>query len=111
VQAALGPPAVEVRGAPAVRAVVRDQPHRTIVHLLNLNVRRLSSFEDKVTPATGLTVAVRVPLKKVRTVRALTADIGASAGALTFSATAEGRETMVKITLPRLEVAALLVVE
>jgi len=46
VQAALVQPAVQLRGAPAVRAIVRDQPGRTIVHLLNLNVQRFGAFAD-----------------------------------------------------------------
>jgi hypothetical protein len=111
VQAALGQPAIQVRGAPAVRAVVRDQPHRTIVHLLNLNVQRLSSLEDRVTPANDLPVEVLVPLKNVRAVRALTADAAATSGAVSFSARPAGRQTLVQMTLPRLEIATLLVIE
>jgi hypothetical protein len=111
VQAAIVEPSVQVEGAASVRAVVRDQPQRTIVHLLNLNVQRLSSFEDKATPVTDLRVAVLVPFKKIRSVCALTADAAGTSGALPFSATAKGRETLVQTTLPRLEIAALLCIE
>jgi hypothetical protein len=111
VQAAIGQPAVVVQGAPRVRAVVRDQPHRTIVHLLNLNVQRLSSFEDKVTPASEVSLTIRVPLKKVHSVRALSADAAATTGPLPFTATSEGRQTLVQTTVPHLEIASLLVVE
>jgi hypothetical protein len=111
VQAAIGEPSIRVEGAATVRAVVRDQPHRTIVHLLNLNVQRLSSIEDRVTPVTNLRVVVRVPWKKVHSVRALTADAAGMSGALQFSATAKDRATLVQITLPRLEIATMLRIE
>src|SRR5262249_41922363 len=54
-------PSISVQGPPTIRATVYDQSKRTIIHLLNLNIQRLSSFEDKVTPAQGMYVSVRVP--------------------------------------------------
>ena len=111
VQAVVVEPSIRLEGGTTVQAVVRDQPHRTIVHLLNLNVQRLSSFEEEVTPATDLREAVRVPSKKVRSVRALTADVGATVGALRFSATPRGRETLVETTVPRLQIATMLRIE
>ena len=110
VQAALAPPAIRVSGAPAVRAIVRDQPRRTIVHLLNLNVQRLGSFEDKVNPVFDLSVAVCVPLKAVHAVHALTADDAAASGLVPFTARAMGRQSLVEITLPRLDIATMLVI-
>jgi hypothetical protein len=59
--------------------VVHDQPGKQIVHLLNLNVQRLSSFEDKVNPATDVRVQVRVPFA-ARSVNALSADAEATQG-------------------------------
>ncbi len=111
VQAAITGRSVRVEGPASVRAVVRDQPRRTVVHLLNLNVRRLSSFEDQVTPAEGVRVTVRVPLKKVRSVRALTADVAGTSGPLQFSRTPDGRGTLVQTTVPHLEIATLLLIE
>jgi hypothetical protein len=111
VQAVITQPSIRLAGAPTVRAVVRDQPHRTLVHLLNLNVQRISTSEDKVTPVTELRVAVVVPLKKVHSVRALTADAAGTAGAVPFTSTAKGRETLVQITIPRLEIATIVVIE
>jgi hypothetical protein len=111
VQAAIPEPSIRVVAAPTVRAVVSDQPRRTLVHLLNLNVQRISTSEDKVTPVTDLRVAVRVPLKKVHSVRALTADAAGTSGAVPFTSTAKGRETLVQITLPRLNIATLVVIE
>lgn len=111
VQRVIGKPSVEVLRPPAVRAVARDQSSRCLLHLLNLGVQRLSSFEDKVTPASDVQLLWRVPFKRVRTVRALTADLGASSGPLAFSARREGNETLIEIRLPRVEIATLLVCE
>jgi hypothetical protein len=74
-------------------------------------VQRLSSFEDKVTPALDIRVSLRVPFKKVRSVRALTADPEGAAGPLKFSLTSERAGSLIETTLPRLEIAAILVVE
>jgi hypothetical protein len=79
--------------------------------VLNLNVQRLSSFADKVIAAEAVGVTVRVPFKTIRSVRALTADAGATAGLLSFSAKRTGDESMVELTLPRLEIATLLMIE
>jgi hypothetical protein len=110
-QPAIDKPAVIVRGPTTLRVLVRDQGHKTIVHLLNLNVQRLSSFADQVAAATEVQLTCRVPFKRVRSVRALTADSDATAGRLPFTAQRDGRETVVKATLPRLEIATILVIE
>jgi hypothetical protein len=52
-------------------------------------------------------VLCRVPFGRVRSVWAVTAD----EGGLEFSAKAAGKETLVEVTLPRLEVATMLVIE
>ena len=111
VRAAIPEPSIRLEGAPTVRAVVRDQPRRTLVHLLNLNVQRISTSEDKVTPVTELRAIVLVPLKKVHSVRALTADAAGTSGTVPFTATTRGRETLVQITLPHLDIATILVIE
>ena len=82
--AALGAPSLTVDGPATVRAYAHDQPDRTIVHLLNLNVRRLSSFEDAVTPTGEVRVKVRVPFAKVRSVTSHTADERTAKGRLNF---------------------------
>jgi len=104
-------PSVSLRGPPTLRAIVRDQPGRTMVHLLNLNIQRLSSFEDKVTPATDVNLTCRVPFKRVRSVRALTADAAATVGLLNSTTRRDGRDTLVEITIPRLEIATIVVIE
>ena len=110
-QKAITRKSVLVHGPPTVRAAVRDQHNRTILHMFNLDIQRLSSFEDKVTPVRNLHIAVRVPLKRVRSVRALTADAGGAGRVLEFSATATEGQTLVETSLPQLDVGAILVVE
>ena len=111
VQAAIRRPSVTLAAPVTVRAVVCDQSKRTIVHLLNLNVRRLSSFEDKVNPVSNVRVTLRVPFKAVHSVKALTADVGGSRGPLPYTARREGGEAVVETTLGQLEIATLLVCE
>jgi len=104
-------PAITLTGPPTLRAAMRDQRARTVIHLLNLNVRRLSSFEDRVTPATNAQISCRVPSRRVRSVRALTADAEASRGELLFRVRRGGTESVVDFTVPRLDISALIVVE
>jgi hypothetical protein len=111
VKSAISNPSVSIDGPKSVRALVHDQKRRTIVHLLNLNIERLSSFQDRLQPAENLGVSVRLPVKSVRRVRALTADIGATSGELPFENRSEPTASVVEIRLPRLVVATLLVVE
>jgi hypothetical protein len=103
-------PSVTVTGAPNVRAVVHDQDGRTIVHLYNLNVQRLSSFDDKVTPATDVGLSVATP-PNVRSVRILTADAGGSSGPLKFQALGAGSGATVETKIPRLDISAIVVIE
>ena len=110
-ETAIGVPSIVLRGPPTVRAVVHDQGKRTIVHLLNLNVQKISSFEDKMNPVSDVRITVRVPSKTVRSVRALTADTGVTRGLLAFTTWREGTHSMVEIKLDRLEIATILVYE
>jgi hypothetical protein len=103
-------PSLTVTGAPNVRAVVHDQDGRTIVHLYNLNVQRLSSFQDKVTPAKDVGLSVTTPAG-VRSVRILTADAGATSGPLKFQASGAGSGSVVETKIPRLDVSAIVVIE
>ena len=99
-----------VTGAPNVRAVAHDQDGRTIVHLYNLNVQRLSSFEDKVTPAKDIGLSIAVP-PNVKSVRLLTADAEGSSGPLVFKATGIGDESRIETKIPKLDISAILVIE
>ena len=104
-------PSLELTAPNTVRAIVRDQVKLTIVHLLNLNIQRLSSFQDKVQPAENVRVTCRIPSKDIRSVRALTADKDGTGGSLDFSTQPEGDDTLVELTLPRLEIATILLIE
>jgi hypothetical protein len=103
-------PSVTVTGAPNVRAVAHDQDGRTIVHLYNLNVQRVSSFEDKVTPATDVHLSVATP-PEVRTVRILTYDENGSSGPLKFLGLGAGNGATIETTIPRLDISAIVVIE
>jgi len=102
---------IAFNGPPSVRVVVRDQPERTIVHLLNLNVKRISSFEDKVTPVSGISLKLHVPLQEVRAVQALTADESATTGKIEFVATKGKNGSDVSFQLPDLGISTMVVIE
>ena len=104
-------PTLTLQGPPSVRAVVRDQGRRTIVHLLNLNIQRLSSFEDKVTPASDIGIQVRVPLKRVHKVRLLTADEPQLPELLPFVTRTDKGDTVVDFKVCRLAVSVIAVIE
>jgi len=111
VRRTLTSPSLVMDGPATLRAIVRDQAGRTIVHVLNLNVERLSSFEDRVTPATEIRLFCRVPFTKVRSVRSFTADTEGAAGALPFKLHKDGNGRIVEATLPKLQLAAMVLIE
>ena len=106
---AAGGRSVVVAGAPTIRVVVRDQARRCLLHLYNLGVERLSSFEDRVHPATDVAVRLRVPFSDIRSVTALTADANATAGKIPFTIERAAGETWIAVTLPKLELSTILV--
>src|SRR5262249_12818864 len=106
----IGTSSISVHGPGTVRVVVRDQGRRTIVHLLNLNIQKLSSFEDKVTPAENVEVEVRVPLRRAHSVKHLSADEDGT-DRIKFTTRTDGGQLFVRTTVPNLKIAALLVVE
>jgi hypothetical protein len=110
---AVAKPSIVLRGPDTLRAVVRDQPGRAIVHLYNLDVQRLSStsFEDQVHPAQQIGLTLRVPFRRVRSVRALTADTDSTHGALNFTVRPDGNGSVIEMTYPKLEIATILVIE
>ena len=107
----IGVPAVVVRGPATVRAVVRDKPQQTVVHVLNLNVIRRSSFEDEVHPAENVRLTVRVPFRNGCTVRAITADAQGTSGDVPADFHADSQGGTVDFVVPRLEVAAIVILE
>jgi hypothetical protein len=104
-------PSLQIKAPSTVRVAVRDQPNRTIAHLLNLNVQRLSSFEDRVTPAKDLTLRVRVPFDAVRDATIHTADEHGTSGPLVPTIWRESDKTGVELKVPRLDVSAILVID
>ena len=93
-----------------MRAIVHDQPGRTIVHLYNLNMQRLTSFEDKVTPVENVKLEVVHP-SQVSAVKLHTADENKTAGPLQFTTQAIESGTLVSTTVPRLDISAILTIE
>ena len=106
----IGNASVTVAGPSSVRAVVHDQPGFTIVHLYNLNIEKVSSFEDKVTPATDVKLSVSTPFD-VRVVNLQTADDNQSAGSCKFTLSDNGTGQMVSLVIPRLDVSAIVTIE
>jgi len=112
VREAVATPAVVVEGPATVRAVVRVKGKRTIVHLLNLNVAKVTSFEDRVTAAEGVRVKVRCGADRPTKVAAMTADGEGTRGALDFSTVKDDQgRIVVEITVPRLVVSTILEIE
>jgi hypothetical protein len=106
--AAIGAPSVSVGGPATVRVYVHDQQGRTIVHLLNLNVRRLSSIEDAVMPAASVHVKVRVPFAEVGSVTSHSADKETARGKLDFNSRPLANEAEVEFILKRLDISAII---
>lgn len=111
VQTAIGQPSVVIDGSTDVRAFVRDQKNRTVVHLVNLDVQRLSATEDRVNAATNVHAICLVPFDQVHSVRVLTADENTTRGDVQFTTHAIDGGTTVEVTLPKLETSALVVIE
>jgi hypothetical protein len=108
---AVGTPAVVVTGPPTIRAVVRQKSSKTIVHLLNLNVQRLSSFEDRVNPVSQLRLRIRCKSKPPTTVKALSADVEATQGQIPFNVLLDKDVTLVEVTLSRGVISTILLLE
>jgi hypothetical protein len=104
-------PSIAIEGPRTVRAVVRDQPKRSIVHLLNLDIRKISSFEDEVKPATNIKLSIRVPFTTVRDMTLHTADENGSARPIKHKARRDGDDTIVEVVVPRVDVSAILVID
>ncbi|HSU55719.1 MAG TPA: hypothetical protein VLT36_16810, partial [Candidatus Dormibacteraeota bacterium] len=105
-------PAVEgslrIEGPPSIRVRIYDQPKRTLVHLLNLNVQRVSSFEDRVTAAQDIDLTIKTLLPKVRTVRALSADSGATTGRVEFR---RAERDCIQTKIGSVQISTLLIIE
>lgn len=108
---AIGTPLVKVTGPPTVRAVLHEQPGRWIVHLYNLNVQRLTSFDDTVIPANDVKLTLALP-QRAQTARFLTPEDERGEPALKIEAVKVGQKNEVaSVTVPRLDVCAIVVIE
>jgi hypothetical protein len=107
----IGEPSMTLKGPSTVRVTVSDLSGKTIVHLLNLNVRRISSYDDTVQPADNVEITLHVPLSAVHSVTADTADSDATHGTIRFTATANSRGSEVHLTIPRTVLSTILIVE
>jgi hypothetical protein len=94
-------------GPATVRVVVREKDRKTIVHVLNLNVQRISSFEDQVKPVENLRVQLKVDAKPKK-ITALSADDSATRGKINFKLLDDGR---IEFTIPHVEISTILVIE
>ena len=101
---------IVLNAPPTVRAVVRSKADKTIVHLFNLNVQKLSSFDDRVTPASDVRVQIQCA-HSPHSVVALTSDPDATRGPLQFSATQQKDAAAVTTTIPRLSIWSILIIE
>ena len=104
------PTSVTFYDAPNMRATVYDESRRSIVHLYNLGIERLSSYEDRVHSVTNCALRIRVTFDKARTVTALTADKAATSGKLPFTMERTAGETAVRVRLPKLDIGTILVI-
>jgi hypothetical protein len=110
-KAAIGMPGVSLTGPSSVRVTVFDQPHRTIVHLINLNVIKKSSFEDTVQPAKKLTLSISTPFKRMKAVKLYTADSSFSSDAFPFQSQATKDGSRVTVEIPELMIQSVLVLQ
>jgi hypothetical protein len=108
---AVRPASLSLSAPPSVRAVMYNQPLRAVIHLYNLNIERLSSFEDKVTAAANIRLTAGVPFPYIRSVGVHSADAGTFTGPLKFISTIDGADTVVEFTLPQLETSAIIVID
>jgi hypothetical protein len=108
---ALVQPSLTLKAPKTVRGVVRDSDTATVVFLHNLHIERLSSFEDRVTPAENLTVTVRVPFKTVKAVRVSTADQGVASGPVEYTAKEDDNGNTLTVQVPLLDIALMLIIE
>jgi hypothetical protein len=109
--AEIKPSTITVKAPPTVRAVVREKQAKTIVHLLNLNIERLSSFQDRVTRANDIAVELQLNVAAVHSVRAVSSDAGFLPSKLEWKSSAHAGAVNITVAVPPLETSLLLVIE
>ena len=74
-------------------------------------MRRVSSFADQVTPATQVRIKVRCGKVQPTKIRLRTPDDHATRGAIPLGVTADGGEFVADVTIPRLDISTIVVIE
>jgi hypothetical protein len=110
IQSKLARPAIKLTAPPTVRALIREKGEQTIVHLLNLDVRRISSFEDQVNPAVDVKLQIRCR-RTPTSIKLLTVDEGSATPEFPFTVQKDRETQIISVTVPRLAVSAILVLE
>ncbi len=110
VKSAIDPGSVRIDGPATVRAYLSDTANETVVHLLNLNVRRKTSYEDVVIPATDVQIHVRVPFHAIGRVRTYSSDSATHVDEEKATANPVSSGSIVDLRVPRLDVAAMIVI-
>lgn len=107
---AVAAPALALDAPPTVRGVVRDTDTQTVLFLYNLHAERLSSFEDRVTPAENLTARVRVPFSSVGSVALSSVDPETVSGPVPHEIEHGAGGTLVTVRIPRLHTGMMLII-
>lgn len=102
---------VQVEGTTYVRAVVRDTDKNTIVFLYNLNIERLSSFEDQIRPAEDVKVTILTPFQNIHAVHISGPEVSYGSGTLNFSVQKTEKGNRIETSIPRLTIGVLLVID
>ncbi len=106
---AVAPPSLLLHGPTTTRGAVRDSPDACLVFLYNLNIERISSFEDKVTPASEVVIEVSVPCRRIKSVLLSSPDTKASPVPFVPMETETG--VRVHIEVPPFPVGLMLIIE
>lgn len=108
---ALVKPSLMIHGPSTVRGVVRDGNNASLVFLYNLNVERLSSFEDKVVPVNDATVEAFVPFKAIKNVRASSFEFPGTPAPVSYDAEETGTGTRIRYEVAPFEIGMLWIIE
>lgn len=102
---------VSVEGPPTVRAIARSLPKKQVIHLLNMDIRRINSFEDEVHAASNIKLRVASSVGDVRSVRLLSADKTSGDAQFQWRAYRTAYGSDIDMVIPQLQVSALIVIE
>jgi hypothetical protein len=92
---------------PSLRVTIHDDPARTVVHLLNLNIQKISSYQDKIVPLAGVKISFTTPLPSIKTITAFSADPAATQGPIPFTIA----DHTITLSVPAISISTILVIE